>query len=1316
MNADEPIDNQDSSDKDDSPEGKVEQAVEAIAEDYLKRLRKGESESYDDLVRQHPDLAPFLESKLKFYLAVYRATRLTLEGDASDDVTVDFSIFSSPPKIHRDHVYRINCPHCGNQVQVVDDRVREIVCASCGSSVRVHSDVAKKLSEKTPPPMPEQLGHFRIVRMLGEGGFGVVYLGEDLQLDLRPVAIKIPRHGFFATSEEEQRFFREARNVARLRHPNIAQVYDISEDRNTPFIVSEFIDGMTLRELLGTGTLTHKESVKLMIQIAEAIEFAHRSKIIHRDLKTSNILVDHNHRAYVVDFGLSRRDDAEITMTVDGAIVGTVQYMSPEQAIGNQTAVGPCSDIYSLGVILYELLCKELPFHGSKRMVIEQVINEEPRSLHRLNESVPRDLETITLKAMAKKPSQRYSSAQALADDLGRWLRGEPIQARPISNIVRYWSWCRRHPVTASLSAMIAVLLLLTAAISMGWAFEQNRLTLVAKKSQRESEDRRYELLMQNGTNALEGNDLVNASLWFADALTTRESQANRTRLGMIQDRIPKLTQLWATGFPVDAVRFNQDGTRLAAVNFDGRIQVYNTLNQKSVFDQTVHRFTQFTTSPTCDKIAFCGAENHAQLWDVDRNRLIKNLAHTDYVVSTDFHSSGQWLVTGSFDSFARVWNTSDGMLKAERQFEGLQVNQVVCVPQSNLVVVVANPTGQTGGKIQVWDFENDKIVASGMNHDAHIQAIDFAENGTRICSASRDGQIRIWDLATGKAVGGGLKLPFAPREVLFGGSAEEVVSISHDFDIQIWSLTTGQRLGSQIRGLSHYESADQDRSNRLLVLGGGDGSVNIYWRKTGKHACSLLRNSESATATGFHPDGRRLAVAGRNGVLQIWDLAGAAPTSHVFQHQGTVRNALFSPDGNRCLSVGSDGKGYIWNTDTGQQMGAVLEHAEGISECAISSDGKLVATAGVDKLAKLWDGYSGNQLGGNLIHESAVLTLAFSPDGQRLVAGCIDGSVTSWNIPTPSNPNPSTTPVFVGKHEDRVMSIAYSLQGDAIASASLDGTVRYWDAVTGQQKYGPFAHPHSALFCTFMPDGEHVLSTGTNGWVYIWNLTSGQAVHRLECAGEVLSATVQEAGRQIWTNESKGRTRSWRLRDGVMQNEFEVHHPSIESVSFCDVNRKGSLLAFAGGTLAQASDIPQSGAAILWDLTEQRLLAPPLTHLQPIRRVYFDKTGSKLLTASRDHTARLWTILSNELPANDAMRIAQLYAQLVRDPEGRLRTLAPDLQVAEFTELSGKYPNYFRCDADEIELWNEDSRRIYEAISEENNRRSSGNSVRIPD
>lgn len=1296
MNANEPLDDQDSSDSHVSSEGEVDPAVEAVVEVYLKRLRKGKSEDFDDLVQQNPDLAPHLESRLKFYLAVFRATRLTMEGESSANVTVDFSNLPTSNGMDRENAYRINCPHCGNQVQVVDNRLHDFVCRSCGSSVRVHKDVALKLTDKHPPPMPKQLGHFRIVRKLGEGGFGVVYLGEDLQLDARPVAIKIPRHGFFATSSEEQRFFREARNVARLHHPHIAQVYEISEDRNTPYIVSEFIDGMTLRELISTGTLTHKESVKLMIQIAEAVEYAHRSKIIHRDLKTSNILVDQARKAYVVDFGLSRRDDAEITMTVDGAIVGTVQYMSPEQAIGNQAEVGPRSDVYSLGVILYELLCKELPFHGSKRMVIEQVIHEDPRSLHRLNASVPTDLETITLKAMSKKPGQRYATAQEFADDLGRWLRGEPIRARPISAMVRYWSWCRRHPVTASLSATIAALLLLTTLISIGWAYEQMRLTLVAQNSQRESENRQYELLMQNGNDALEGNDLVNASLWFAEALTKREGLTSRRRLGMIQDRIPKLTQLWATEFPVDTARFSQDGSRLAAASLDGHIKVFNTFDQKVVFDQQVPRFTKFKISPNCDRVAVCGVDNQAQLWDVDRGRLIKNLAHTDYVVSTNFHASGQWLVTGSFDSFVRVWDANDGSMKAEHKFENMQVSHVVCGPQANLVAVVTNPIGQFGGRIHVWDFETDSIVATGMNHEAHVQAINFVDDGARVCSVSRTGEIRVWVTANGEAVGNGLQLPFIPRDVLFGSTSESLTTISYDFDVQDWSLTTGQQIGSRIRGPANYASAARDHSKRLLAIGGGDGTVSVFWRQLGEHACSLLRNSESATAIEFHPDGRRLAIGGRNGVLQIWDLAGAAPRSRLFPHQGDVRNALFSPDGKRCTTIGGDGKAYIWNVETGEQMGPALEHEVGIADCAYSMDGRIIATAGVDKIVKLWDGYEGSQIGGNLAHESAVVTLAISPDSQSLVAGCIDGAIVSWNIPTPSHPNPANAPVFSGKHEDRVTSIAYSANGDTIVSASLDGTLRCWEAASGQQKYGPFAHPHSTLFCTFMPDGEHVLSAGTNGWVYIWNLQSGKTVHRLECAGEVLSATVRDGGHQILTNESKGRTRSWRLRDGEMHYEYDVQHPAIESVAFCDVNREGSLLAFAGGTLAQDSDIPQLGAAVIWDLTEQRPLAPSLTHLAPIRRIYFDKTGSKLLTSSADRSARLWTIVTNDLPAHDSMRIAQVYAQMRRFPDGRLRTMPPEEQVAEFAELSNKYADFFQCDAEEIEVWNGDSLSLH--------------------
>lgn len=1302
MDADEPVNDDGASDNAQS-QNEVERAVEVLAEGYLSRLRRGESENFDQLVKQYPDLAPHLEERLKIYLAIFRATRLpeTSIEEQPADMTADFSYAASPTtRLQREFAYRIRCPHCGNQVQVVGDGVQELTCGSCGSSVRVKSKSRKSSSDSTPLPMPEKLGHFRIVRVLGEGGFGIVYLAEDENLANRQVAIKIPRHGFFATVDEEQRFFREARNVARLKHANIAQVHEISEDRNTPFIVSEFIDGLTLRDVIRNGNPQRQDWVKLLIQVAEAVQFAHNNRIIHRDLKTSNILIDHDQNAFVVDFGLSRREDAEITMTMEGAVVGTVQYMSPEQAAGKQSEVGPHSDIYSLGVILYEMLCKELPFNGSNRMVLDQVIHDEPRSPHRLNETVPKDLETITLKAMAKMPSQRYASAQDFADDLKRWLRGEPILARPVSTFARYWSWCRRHPTTTALSATIAALLLTSSVISLGWALEQSRLTGLALAAIRESENRHYELLMQNGTTALEDNDLANSMLWFSEALTTKDNAINRTRIGLIQDRLPKLNHLWSTGSGIDAIEFNESGTRLAVASFEGQIEVFDTLSRKGVFEQKLSPFSMIQFSATGSHLVTCGYENHAQLWDVDRSRLVKLLAHTDLVVSTSFHTTSQLLATGSFDSFARVWNAANGAMQKERQFEGLRVNRVVFVPGTDWLVVVTSQAHQSQEQLHIWDYLNDKLVASGLEHTDHVLTIDFADDGSKMCSASRDGQIQVWGLPSGERVGSEMRLPFSPRRVFFGGSAQEVVSISYDFDVEVWNIVTGKRERPQIRGPAKYESAQLDPSNRLLALGGGDGTVSIFWQKNGAPACSILRNGESATAIAFHPDGRRLAVGGRDGVLQLWDLAGASPKSQVFQHAGAVRNALFSPDGSRCFTIGNDGRAFIWNVESGQHVDAAITHTRAISECALSRDGKLFATASIDETVKLWDGYTGSQVGSPLEHHSPVLTIAISPTGEQLVTGCLDGSVTCWAIKPQLNG--VSAPAFIGKHERRIFAVAYSPKGDLIASASMDGTLRCWDSVSGQQKYGPFVHPSSANDCSFMPDGMHLISSGSNGQVYVWDLATGEILQRLQCAGDVISVSLFADGGRLSTSESKGRTRLWRLLNGQSQFEYDIQHSAIEAVDYSESNRDASILAFAGGSLAHGINMPQSGAALLWDLAEHRPLGPPLHHLASVRRIHFDTTGKKVVTASDDHTARLWSIVGTDLPVADAIGLAQVYSQMTHDSNGLLRKSSPTQQLKEFAILSEKYPQFFRCDADEIKLWNDDARRQHELKSTE--------------
>jgi serine/threonine protein kinase len=308
-----------------------------------------------------------------------------------------------------------------------------------------------------PAACPRRLGKFELLEELGQGSFGHVFRARDTELG-RTVAIKLLRAGGLASREEVDRFVREARSAARLQHPGLVALYETGQTEEGAFyLVEEFVQGETLAARLRAGRPDYRQAAELVAAVADALDYAHRHGVVHRDVKPSNIQLDADGRPHLMDFGLAKHETDETPMTLEGQVLGTPAYGSPEQARGESRRVDGRTDVYSLGVVLYELLTGERPFRGNRQMLLLQVLHDEPRPPRQLNDKAPRDLETVCLKAMAKAPGRRYATARELADDLRRFLRGEPIRARPVGRAERLWRWCRRNPLAAGLLLAVSL-------------------------------------------------------------------------------------------------------------------------------------------------------------------------------------------------------------------------------------------------------------------------------------------------------------------------------------------------------------------------------------------------------------------------------------------------------------------------------------------------------------------------------------------------------------------------------------------------------------------------------------------------------------------------------------------------------------------------------------------------------------------------------------------------------------------------------------------------------------------------------------------
>ena len=901
------------------------------------------------------------------------------------------------------------------------------------------------------PSTPTRLGDFELVRRLGEGAMGVVFEARQVSLN-RPVAVKMVRAGLFAGEADLRRFRIEAEAVAHLDHPRIVPIYGVWEHEDCHYFGMKLIPGGSLARRLPAYTADPRAAARLVAEVARAIQHAHDRGILHRDLKPSNILLDEEDRPLVTDFGLAKRSGDDSGLTQSGAIVGTPSYMAPEQASGHNAAVTALTDVYGLGAVLYALLAGRPPFVADTILgTIEQVRGRPPIPPSRINPGIGRDLETICLRCLEKDPWRRYASAEALAEDLRRWLDGEPIAARPVGAAARAWMWSRRNPIVAGL---IAALILFALGVTWQWWRAEGLLLRARREASGEAIDHALSVCAQG--------DVGRGMLHLAEALATAPPGADDLKRAVRGNLVAwsrhqtQLTNLLRHSKPVQFLAFSPDGRTAVTTSPDGTARLWDAYTGEPRGAPLRHDgvVMQADFSPDSRLVVTAGLDRTARLWEVDGGRPRgAPLRHLGPVRSVAFSPDGRTVLVGSNDGVAQIWDVASQKPLGEPLLrDGGWVQQVAFRPDGKVAITA----GQGKNSVQLWDLRTGRKIGEPMQH--HLGRRDNREPRTFVCST--DG-----------------------KSILTNGSWRS----GQQECAQVWDATDGRPLGLPLCHGGAIRAVCLSRDGEVAMTGSDDRTARLWDARTGQPRCGPLRHQGQVLAVALNPAGTLALTGSEDRTARLWKIPGGEPVGDPLHHPGQVLAVAFRPDGRAVLTGCDDGVARLWTLATAEPTGTPVPGGDikGSPNYARSPDGRTSLMGHDDGTAQVRDAETSLPLGPPLRQEYAILSVAISPDGTRLLTGCVAGTVHIWSARAR---RPIGRPLL---HRGPVHSVAFSPDGKTLLSGSGDRTARLWDVATGKPIGAPLAHDAGVAAVAFGGDGDTVLTKTEDGIVRRWQVAA---------------------------------------------------------------------------------------------------------------------------------------------------------------------------------------------------------------------------------